>query len=271
MEFQIKEADRFWERVVLNQETGCWEWSAGRDEDGYGLFYVRRLKRNLRAHRWVFECYFFAPGSKFVCHHCDNPSCVNPGHLFLGDAQSNKSDCVKKRRHARGELQGRSKLTDTSVREIRRATIKGESTADIARRLNISYSVVRRTAVGKKWMHVPGALASEKKYLSPDDVTSIRIAASKGITYSELGARFGISASAARSAATGVSWKNTGCLVPPTAGRRLSPESVIAIRRLRKTGATLSIIARRFGTSMSTVSLICLNRIWKPEDLQEAA
>lgn len=77
--------------------SGCWNWIAGRNERGYGRFRVG--DRTLAAHRVAFAISRGAdPGELFVCHSCDNPSCVNPDHLWLGTNADNLRDCVNKGR-----------------------------------------------------------------------------------------------------------------------------------------------------------------------------
>lgn len=64
------------------------------------------------------------PGKLHVCHHCDNPKCVRPSHLFLGTNNDNRQDSVLKDRHARGERHGRAKLTDSQIEEIRNRYVR---------------------------------------------------------------------------------------------------------------------------------------------------
>jgi hypothetical protein len=89
----------FWEKVKKSE--GCWTWLAAKDEDGYGFFWWKN--RQVRAHRFMMET---IKGhditGKDVLHSCDNPSCVRPSHLFLGDAQSNADDREAKGRGVKG-------------------------------------------------------------------------------------------------------------------------------------------------------------------------
>lgn len=76
---------------------GCWEWRGAVDRDGYGIFSYANETR--RAARVALELDGRAPGDRFACHHCDNPRCVRPDHLFVGTNQDNMQDMVRKGRN----------------------------------------------------------------------------------------------------------------------------------------------------------------------------
>lgn len=87
---------RFWSKINKNAD-GCWRWGGVIKQDGYGVIIIK--SKETRAHRlsWQIHNGEIADGL-FVLHQCDNRSCVNPNHLFLGNHVANMLDMVSKGR-----------------------------------------------------------------------------------------------------------------------------------------------------------------------------
>lgn len=86
-------AVQFWDRVTKTHEYGCWLWTGPTDEGGYG-----RWKKSLaHRHSWQ-EANGPIPDGKWILHHCDNPPCVNPAHLYPGTVVENVRDMVTRGR-----------------------------------------------------------------------------------------------------------------------------------------------------------------------------
>lgn len=94
---------RFHRMYCIDPITGCWKWMHALDGMGYGIIHADRGME--KAHRYSWRIHFgeIPPGEGYhgtcVCHHCDNPACVNPNHLFLGSMQDNINDMMAKGRH----------------------------------------------------------------------------------------------------------------------------------------------------------------------------
>ena len=138
----------FWSKVDQSEE--CWAWMGGQTNGGYGIVNVSGSNQQLRAHRVSYALNhgsFLA--SLFICHHCDNPVCVRPDHLFAGTPRDNSRDMMQKGRHA--SFPGRptkkprkAKPTGTDLasdkrRELTLRALRGES----PKKLSDEYGVHR--------------------------------------------------------------------------------------------------------------------------------
>ncbi len=94
--------ERFWSKVDCGEAGDCWPWMRCRLPSGYGKFGINR--QTYLAHRVAYELtYGPIPPGLLVCHHCDNPSCCNPAHLFVGTNTTNFADMMLKGRSNHGE------------------------------------------------------------------------------------------------------------------------------------------------------------------------
>ena len=94
---------RFWSKVSTQEAAQCWLWTGCcsiKHAGTYGQFHLKRPRAMVAAHRlaWVLSNAEPVPPQRFVLHHCDNPLCVNPGHLFIGDHSDNMRDMARKGR-----------------------------------------------------------------------------------------------------------------------------------------------------------------------------
>ena len=153
-----------------HMQTPCWVWLGAKSGGGYGNFKIRC--KSFRAHRVAFRIATGPiPAGLDVLHRCDNPPCCNPEHLWLGTDVDNSADKESKNRgnHARGEFHG-------------------------------SCTHPERRACGEK-QHL-AKLTAEK-------VIAMRSAHSAGgITYVDLGLRYGVSGENAQCVVTRKTWKH---------------------------------------------------------------
>jgi len=148
-------------KIIKDPKTGCWNWTGSKDKDGYPTIQMPNPNRGkFRATRIAYEIYKgIKPGKLLVCHHCDNPPCINPDHLFLGTAKDNAQDCKNKGRHnpVRGEDRPQSKLTEKQVLEIRNITSKFPkpmTDEEIGEKYNIHPGYVSLINTRKRWKHI---------------------------------------------------------------------------------------------------------------------
>lgn len=140
--------DRFNSKYQIDP-SGCWEWTASK-VDGYGSFGFRG--KVWKAHRVSYVLnHGEIPEGLCVCHLCDNPSCVNPKHLFLGTKKDNRDDMVSKGRMKQspriGILNGMCRLTEKQVSEIRASTDRPK---DLSLRFGVHYRHIWAIKTGIK-------------------------------------------------------------------------------------------------------------------------
>ncbi len=173
---------RFWGYV--KKGPNCWEWQRARKRGGYGVFKMSGKMHAAQRVAWKFT-HGNIPNDLCVLHHCDNPPCVRPDHLWLGTNLDNVKDRDSKKRQAsggrngmrthperiargirsgahthpekrpRGEKNGRAKLTAEKVREIRQ--LHGKTNliqGRLAKIFGVSRAIINRIVLRKSWKHI---------------------------------------------------------------------------------------------------------------------
>lgn len=166
----------FWKNVEKGNTSECWPWKLSVDDHGYGR--VRYHQKEWKASRLAWALTNGDPGKMSVLHHCDNPPCCNPSHLFLGTQTDNMIDSTTKGRHpknktgylpsgdqhharrtpevmARGERNGSAVLTETQVIEIREKRSDGATLRALAKKYEVAKGTILFIVQRKTWKHLP--------------------------------------------------------------------------------------------------------------------
>ena len=156
---------RFWERV--KKSYGCWEWIGNKNTGPmpYGRIKVGGKEFKAHVYSWIIHNGDNRNGL-CVCHSCDNPSCVNPNHLWIGTSADNVHDCISKGRATRrsgrgksrfGEAHPHAKLTDEAVKIIRKEYQKnkrGFGASSLSQKYGVSKQVILGVIHRKGWAHI---------------------------------------------------------------------------------------------------------------------
>lgn len=184
----LSESDlaRFWDKVAKTIDDSCWPWTGSQSEEGYGSFGIGR--KIYKAHRVAFLIANGRVSNELeVCHHCDNPCCCRPDHLFEATHAENIADMMRKGRGKkatgdrspsrlhpesrprgdkhwtrrnpelvpRGQDTGRAKLTEAKVLAIRALYASGEySQQQLAVRFSVTKTLVRYIVKRRVWVHI---------------------------------------------------------------------------------------------------------------------
>jgi hypothetical protein len=153
--------NRFFSKVIKTET--CHVWAASKNPDGYGRFALNGKQEKAHRVSWMLANGDI-PKGKMICHHCDNPSCVNPDHLFLGDQSDNMIDMhnkgrhnmtdkswIKTRRSYAGELNPRAKFTVADVQYIRASEL---SSTELAKRYGVHRNQIYWIRQYKTWKNV---------------------------------------------------------------------------------------------------------------------
>lgn len=157
-------SERFWDKVSVGLKDECWEWNGARHPEGYGFMFAGKaygsgMARWIKVHRLSWEIHNgpIHDGLQ-VLHHCDNPPCVNPAHLYVGTQLQNIRDRAQRRRgkehHQNGIANDNAKLTEADVRAIIALLKTGRSQTEIAKIFGVVQPHISRIAHKTSWQHI---------------------------------------------------------------------------------------------------------------------
>jgi hypothetical protein len=139
--------NKFWKQVNKTTNSNeCWEWSAGIHPFGYGRFYGKLT------HRISYELHF-GPLKKGECilHQCDNPKCVNPGHLKVGNRTDNARERTERNRNLIGSAVPNSRLSEKEVLEIRASS---KSVKELSLMYGVGEANIYAIRARSIWKHI---------------------------------------------------------------------------------------------------------------------
>lgn len=203
--------ERFENRYEVDDDTGCWEWTGSKDDFGYGSLSVDG--ESIGTHRFSYEIHKGEiPNGAMICHKCHNPGCVNPDHLYAGDAKSNAQDAIDNEDWPRqtGEKTSTSALSAESAKNIRELYANGGMTvSELSNEFDVSTGTISRIINGDSYPNAGGPVdidthermakrGSEQSNtnLTESDVMKIRQRyESENISMADLGSDYDVSAS----------------------------------------------------------------------------
>ena len=154
--------ERFSQFVQQGDPGECWLWTGGRSNGKGGKRDIRRAAfwldgTTMHASRAAWIIFRGDPEDRWVLHTCDNHLCVNPNHLYLGDAFDNAKDRADRNPDSfvKGESHGRTKLTDKEVREIKnKYKPRKYSQQKLANEYGVGRTSIQQIIEGRSWAHI---------------------------------------------------------------------------------------------------------------------
>ena len=144
--------DRLWSKAERD-DAGCLVWQAGCFGNGRPAIQVDGKAKN--AARVAFELENQVPGERDVLHTCDNPLCIEPDHLYLGDAKQNSEDMYERQEPPQqGSTHHKSELFEDDVVEIRARYEGGATQSELARDYPVNRSSIGKIVRRETWTHL---------------------------------------------------------------------------------------------------------------------
>ncbi len=144
--------------TIPDPVTGCHNFVGPKDTGGYGQ--LRNKGQLILVHRWTWmRENTVVPSTVHICHHCDNPACVNPEHLYAGNNATNMRD-KKERGRSKNVPTGyahkrpNAKLTGDQVAAIKLDLLYGKKQIELVRKYGVTRNLISEINLGKTWRHI---------------------------------------------------------------------------------------------------------------------
>lgn len=155
-EEQLERLKNSYDKYVVRNEEGCWGWK-GCPSKEYGSLQYGGKYKTVGAHQasWILN-FGDIPKGMFICHHCDNPICSRPDHLFLGTPTDNVHDMHRKGRNKtlKGERAFNAVLTEDDVKEILKELKEGFKIYHLSKKYHVSPGTIHCIKENKTWKHI---------------------------------------------------------------------------------------------------------------------
>lgn len=192
------ETDQEYLQNRVRIEDGCWIWQLSKDKDGYGVI---SKARGERAHRLAYDTFIGPRHGKHVLHTCDNPSCCNPAHLYLGTQKDNNRDRIARQRFV-GENHPTAKYSDAQIQQVAVLYEQGLTQIEISRKLGMSPSQVSGVLRGQR-RGAKGVPTHRYTRYSDAQIQEVRILRQDGLTHKAIALKTGISLAHIKNILTG--------------------------------------------------------------------
>jgi hypothetical protein len=142
--------ERFNEKYIVDEKTGCWNWIACFEKSGYAHF-TDKDGKPCRAHRFSYE-YFVGPlnSNLEICHSCNNKGCVNPNHLRQDTKSSNTIDKIYQKNHCNQVLSVEEVI---EIKKAQKNYYRGQNN-DLSHFYKVSDRAISDIKTGKRWAHI---------------------------------------------------------------------------------------------------------------------
>ncbi len=263
--------EAYWDKVDKRGPDECWEWIGAREKlKGYGLFGTKRISKSTKAHRIAWELeHGEIPEGLLVCHHCDNPPCCNPRHLFIGTPLDNTTDSVKKDRHNRGERHPDARLKDEDIHNIFALNQEGKTHQEIGEALRIEGSYVSQILSGRKWKHlkeIDRSLVKQNHRFTDEEIVEVFRCYKELKSMSKVSELLGLGDGTVFSILNRLTYQYvnipTDCQVKIIPQTKLTEPDIVEIFKMRYMGFIPKEIAKYFGVHIGNIHMILRRATW---------